>query len=243
MKKKSKITIGAVCGAIVIGGYTLVGSSHTIDDSITLYNVQKTTYSKIIDEEGNISFDQQNFDPKYLTLEELRKINALEIKSRSVWEKSDNSKEETNNLERRIYTTQFSQEEIDYEFLDDLVLAFEQGQIRDLTRSSINEYCEKKDLLMTEEISSWLNWKLEIQNNRNNVIDFKESENFAEDVMSVTKADYEKFITRPLTPNEKTKQCMPIIIYSAFLGGVVAGSLVKLIEDNKETTEKKKYLK
>lgn len=245
-KKTKKVTISAICGAIILGGITLVETGPTIDKTV-LYNVQKSTYSKTTDEDGNVSFKQHQFSPEYLTLEEIDKTDALKIKSKSNWEKTNTpfwSKGGTHNYARSIYTAKFSPEEIDNDFLNDLVAAFEQGQINDLTKVSVEEYCQERDLPITETVSSWDNWKVNGQCNGDHVIDFSGKDNFAEDVMTVMQVNYDKSITRPKTPTEKAMDYIPIASLS-ILGtaiGAITGSVIVEDEEKRRPQTKTKKL-
>lgn len=243
MKKKTKkVTISAICGAIILGGVTLAKAGPTIDNMTTLYNVQKSTYSKTIDEEGNISCDQRKFNPEYLTLEEINEAEMLEIESKSNWEKTETpfwAKEGTHNYTRKIYTAKYSQEEIDNSFLDDLVVAFEQGQINDLTKLSVENYCQEHNLPITEAVSSWDNWEVKGQCNGDNVIDINEKENFTGDIMTVMQVDYDKSITRPATLSEKAMNYMPIALVSV-LGAVAGAGMSNAREERKQQIKAKK---
>lgn len=242
MKKETKrVTISAICGAIILGGVTLVKTTPTIANMTTLYNVQKSTYSKTIDEEGNISFNQQKFNSEYLTLEEIKNTKALEIESKSKWEKTETpfwAKEGTHNYTRRIYTARFSQEEIDNDLLDHLVVAFEQGQINDLTKVSVEDYCQEQNV-PTELVSSWNNWEVIGECNGDKKIDLNEKENFAGDIMTVMQVDYDKSIARSKTFSEMLMDCFPIALFS-FLGAMVGAGMAKDREEERKKMKEKK---
>lgn len=238
-----KVSISAVCGAVLLGGVTLLECGFPKDNmTIPLYKVQKSIYSKLVDEEGNDNLTKQSFEPEYLTIKEIDESKALEIVSKSTWEKVDApfwAKKGTYDYARIIYTAKFPQEEIDNNFLDSLVEAFEQGQINDLTKDSVENYCQKYDLSMIDAVSSWDNWKVEGQCNENNIIDFSERENFAFDTMTVMQVDYDNSITRPATSEEKAMGCLPIVLVSA-MGALGAVELTRFVDEKKQNMKSKK---
>lgn len=238
MKKGiKKIAVGALSGAIIAGGISLIQAS-PLNNRTMLYNVEKTTYSRTIDEEGNMSFKEVGPESEYLSLEEIVEIPYLEINSKSEWTKVE--PDITCDYGRLNTTVRYSEEELDSDFVEDLASAFKQGEIDYLSRDKLIDYCREHAPQMTAVFYQTKNWGTigEYVTESN-----LKREEPAGSSMTIATVDYDKTTLKPISFTEQVEKYTPVAvttIMGATIGAVVVATKDFVDGESKPSVKSKK---